>query len=143
MDEAIAKLKDAVNKLNKASNDLKVKEDKIKKAITMEEDRFKGLVTGLEKFIPGKVEDVSKVPSDTIHLPKFLAVQYTALKYYGLLANLRVTFMRAVQRSPNVTREAIINAVLLSAKADVTHQELEGIYDVLVKYSEGLKNLPK
>lgn len=143
LNKNIDKLRDAIEKLKKGEAKVKDNFQKLTQKIVQEEGRFKDLVTQLQKIIPDKTfPDLSSIKLDVNSLPKFLADQADAIKYYGLLGQLRVTYLRALQRSPNVTREAIISAVLIKAKADVTHDQLEKLWDILKQYSEGMKNLP-
>ncbi|KAI3575864.1 hypothetical protein IWW34DRAFT_852023 [Fusarium oxysporum f. sp. albedinis] len=69
-------------------------------------------------------------------LDKCLADQQLALTQFSLLIQLRNTYVKALKRNPNVTKDTIINAVLLTAPDWVTYDMLESIWtQVLAKYS--------
>ena len=142
LQEQINKLNDALNTLNKFQSDLTGKFDKLNGVIISEEGRFKGIATALQAIIPYMgAQNWQDLPSDRNAIGQYIAAQSQALKYYGLMSQLRITYLKAKERAPTASREAIISVVLMSAKADVTHEELEGLWDILAQYSEGMKDV--
>ncbi|KAL6918685.1 hypothetical protein ACHAP8_010669 [Fusarium lateritium] len=75
------------------------------------------------------------------NLDKCLEYQQLALTQFSLLTQLRDTYVKALKRNPNVGKDAVINAVLISAPDWVTSDLLEEIWtDVLAKYSNLIAN---
>jgi hypothetical protein len=101
-------------------------------------------VNDLQKVIPYKnAASWLQLATDLAALPQFLAAQTQALRYYGLLSQLRITYLGAKERSPNADKDTIISAVLLRAKAEVTHEELEEMWNILARYSTGMQDVTK
>ena len=142
LDDQISKLNTAVGQLNVAKQKLDAQFSKLQTVATQEQQRFKGVVNDLQRVIPYKSADAwQQLPADLTALPKYLAAQMEALRYYGLLSQLRLTYLKALERSSKVDKEAIITAVLLGAKAEVTHDQLEDLWAILEKFSTGMKAL--
>jgi len=140
LDSQINSLRDAVNKLQAANDNLNKKFKQLQGVALKEEARFKGLAVALQAIIAYKnAPSWAQLPVDINSIPTYLADQSEALRFYGLLGQLRVTYLRAKERSPKVSKEAIIQAVLLQAKADVTYDQLEALWDVLAKFSSGMR----
>ena len=142
LDDQIGKLNAAVEKLRSADTDLNDKLSKLQGVAVDEEKRFHGIVNDLQKVIPYKNADSwLQLATDLAALPLFLAAQTQALRYYGLLSQLRVVYIGAKERSPKADKETIISVVLFRAKAEVTHEELEKLWDILARYSTGMQGL--
>jgi hypothetical protein len=97
LDKSIRKLHDALQKLDK--NDVDQALNKIKAKIVEEESRFRSLVVELQKIIPKDFPDLAGLPFSPHSIPKFLADQSDALRFYGLLGQLRVTYLRSIERT--------------------------------------------
>ena len=141
LDDQIGKLNSAVEKLRSADADLNDKLSKLQGVAVDEEKRFHGIVNDLQKVIPYKnAGSWLQLATDLAALPQFLAAQTQALRYYGLLSQLRVTYLGAKERAPKADKDTIISAVLLRAKAEVTHEELEELWNILARYSTGMQD---
>jgi hypothetical protein len=138
----IDKLNDALSKLRGFQNDLNDKFNNLHGVILGEEARFKGIVSALQSVIPNdSAGSWQQLAVDVSVIAQYLDAQTAALTFYGLLSRLRITYLRAKERAPTASKEAIISAVLISAKADVTHEKLEQLWDILQQYSDGMKDV--
>ncbi|KAJ4349106.1 hypothetical protein N0V95_004887 [Ascochyta clinopodiicola] len=138
----IDKLNDALNKLRAFQSELRDKFNKLNSVVTEEEARFKGITKALQDVIPyGPSGAWQSLQSDASAITQYLDAQTAALTFYGLLSQLRITCLRAKERAPTASKEAIISAVLISAKADVSHEQLEKLWDILQQYSDGMKDV--
>jgi hypothetical protein len=80
-------------------------------------------------------------PASLDSLDKCLADQQLAITQFSLLIQLRDTYVKAIKRNPNVSKETVINAVLISAPDWVDYNTLELIWtEVLAKYSDLIAN---
>ncbi|KAJ4310224.1 hypothetical protein N0V94_008550 [Neodidymelliopsis sp. IMI 364377] len=138
----IDKLNEALGKLRVFQTNLNNKFGKLNGTIIEEETRFKGIVKALHDIIPSNSSGAwESLPIDSSVVSQYLDAQVAALTFYGLLSQLRITYLRAKERAPTASKEAIISAVLMSAKADVSHEQLEGLWDILQQYSDGMKDV--
>ncbi len=100
LDDQIAKLNSAVEKLRNADANLTTKLLKLQGVAVNEEKRFRGIVNDLQKVIPYKnAGSWLQLPTDLAALPQFLAAQTEALRYYGLLSQLRIVYLGAEEQS--------------------------------------------
>jgi hypothetical protein len=144
LDDQIAKLNSAVEKLRTADANLTTKLSQLQGVAVNEEKRFHGIVSDLQKVIPYKnAGGWLQLAIDLAALPQFLAAQMEVLRYYGLLSQLRIVYLGAKERSPEADKDAIISAVLLRAKAEVTYDQLAELWDILARYSTGMQGLSK
>jgi hypothetical protein len=140
LNDQISKLNTAINQLDDFQTKLRNKFDSLNAPIVTEENRFRGVVIALQAIMPYQLaQDWQGLPVDEKAIGQYLAAQMAALRYYGLMSQLRITYLKAKERAPTASKEAIISAVLVRAKADVTHGDLEKLWDVLQKYSNGMK----
>ncbi|KAM3064912.1 hypothetical protein ACMFMG_011261 [Clarireedia jacksonii] len=138
----IDKLNNALSKLRGFQNDLTEKFRSLNGFVINEETRFKGIVRALQDVIPCSSAGAWQyLPTDSSAIPQYLDAQTAALTFYGLLSQLRLTYLKAKERSPTVSKEAIIMAVEISAKGDITHEDLEKLWDILQQYSDGMKDV--
>jgi hypothetical protein len=138
----IDKLNDVLNKLRGFQSDLNNKGNQLHGVVIDEENRFKAIVAALQIVIPNpSAGSWTSLPVDSSVIDQYLDAQTPALTFYGLLSQLRITYLRAKERAPTASKEAIISAVLMKAKADVTHDDLEKLWDILAKYSDGMNDV--
>lgn len=138
----IDKLNDALSKLKGFQNDLHDKSNTLNGVVLGEEARFKGIVSALQNVIPNdSAGSWQQLAVDVTAIAHYLDAQTAALTFYGLLSQLRITYLRAKERAPTASKEAIISAVLISAKADVTHEKLEQLWNILQEYSDGMRDV--
>ncbi|EWZ80764.1 hypothetical protein IWW34DRAFT_879511 [Fusarium oxysporum f. sp. albedinis] len=138
----IDKLNDALNKLKSFQYDLNTKFNQLHGVTIDEENRFKGIVSAIQSVIPNDSSGAwQSLPTDSNAIADYVDAQTAALKFYGILAQLRITYLRAKERAPTAPKEAIIAAVVMMAKADVSHEDVEKLWDILIKYSDGMKDV--
>lgn len=71
------------------------------------------------------------------NLDTCLADQQLALDQFSILTQLRTAYVKGLKRNPNVKKDDILNAVLLTAPDWVDYPLLDSIWtDVLAKYSD-------
>lgn len=76
-------------------------------------------------------------PATLASLDQCLADQQLAITQFSLLIQLRNTYVKAIHRNPNVVKDTVINAVLLTAPDWVNYDTLALMWtEVLAKYSD-------
>ncbi len=111
----------------------------LKDNIVKEENRFLNIVTELRKQISEPIFDW-RYETGIENLPQFIVAQHGAVRQYGLLPTLRSTYKNALERNPDVTKDLIIGAILITAPAEVTKELLEKYWDILAENSDLIKN---
>ncbi|GKU23108.1 hypothetical protein FLAG1_08811 [Fusarium langsethiae] len=138
----IDKLNDALMTLQGYQRDLNNKANQLHGVVIDEENRFKGIVSTLQSVIPNpSAQTWTAIPVDSTVIDQYLDAQTAALTFYGLLSQLRITYLRAKERSPTASKDAIISAVLIKAQEDITYSDLEKLWDILVKYSDSMQDI--
>lgn len=75
------------------------------------------------------------------NLDTCLADQQLAITQFSLLIQLRDTYVKAVKRNPHISKDTVINAVLLTAPEWVDYNLLDQMWSqVLAKYSDMIAN---
>jgi hypothetical protein len=142
LQDQIDKLNDALTSLRGFQRDLNNKANQLHGVVIDEENRFKGIVSTLQSVVPNpSAETWTALPVDSRVIGQYLDAQTAALTFYGLLSQLRITYLKAKERSPTVSKDAIISAVLIRAQEDITYGDLEQLWDVLVQYSDSMQDI--
>lgn len=103
LDDQISKLNTVVGQLNDSKKKLDDQLARLQAVGTQEEQRLKGVLNDLQRVIPYKnAATGQQQPIDLTVLPKYLAAEMEALRYYGLLSQLRLTYLKALERSSKV-----------------------------------------
>lgn len=139
----IDKFTQAVYTLKKFLHDLDEKFVQLDRVILQEEKRYIGIESSMQAVIPYRGAQLwPQLRLGSLALPTCIAAQSSALRHFGLLATLRVTYIRCIERNPLMTRDQIISVVEKTAKTNVTRQDIEDLWVILEEYSVGMKNLP-
>jgi len=137
------KLKDSLNLVNVYLDTVNNKTNELKTKAVEQLTLFKNISSRMTILLPVDHKPVYDYSFESKYenLDKCIAAQYTALKQFGCLMQLRTTYEMALKRNPNVTKDTIINAVLLTQPGWVDYDLLLKIWDqVLAKYSTLMKN---
>ena len=140
LDNEIRDIEQTLVKLKKNYATISAKETELEHLIEKKEITFISLMSDLSKIAPPPFVWPHH-PSLTT-LSDFIGAQTHALHYYGMLVKLRNTFMAASQRTPNPSKNAVIEHVLMSASSDITQQTLEQYWDVLARHSNSMNQAP-
>ena len=104
---------------------------------------FKNIATGMTKLLPDGHKPTFSVdfPATLESLDTCLADQNLAITQFSLLLQLRNTYVNALARNPKVTKDTVVNAVLLTSPLWCTYDMLSQMWDqVLAKNSTLMKN---
>ncbi|KAM3064913.1 hypothetical protein ACMFMG_011260 [Clarireedia jacksonii] len=104
---------------------------------------FKKVATEMEALLPTGHKPTFQVdfPATVDSLDKCLAAQQLAIEQFSLLIQLRNTYVKALKRNPNITKDVVISSVLITAPDWVDYNLLDLIWtEVLAKYSDLMKN---
>jgi flagellar hook-basal body complex protein FliE len=104
---------------------------------------FQAIASEMERLLPVGHKPTFQVdfPATLDSLDTCLDNQQKALVEFKLLVNLRNKYVDALNRNPNVTKDAVVNAVLFDSPTWVTYELLDSIWtEVLAKYSDMMKN---
>lgn len=137
LDASIAKLQDTLGKLRQRQAEVNQASDQLNEAITNGIQVFRGVLGQLSSIQdPGFTCDWEAIPEN---LARTIAAQTRAVRFYGPLVDLRTTYLRALQRSPTVSKQQVIEHVLDVSKSDVTEPLLERYWAVLAQNSTGMQ----
>lgn len=138
LDEALSKLKDKMKIVNGYLTTVNNKSTELTNKSVSQIKTFKDVTAGMTALLPpGHKPTFNASFPDTIEsLDKCVAAQQAAIAQFSLLAQLRTTYVNAVNNHRNPSKAGCIGAVLLSAPQWVTEDILNSIWDnVLAKYS--------
>lgn len=104
---------------------------------------FKNIATGMYNLLPAghKPTFITDFPDTLDSLDTCLSQQALAISQYSILMQLRVDYINAKRRNPQVTKSTVIGITLDTCPLWVTQQMLEDMWDqVLAKYSTEMTN---
>jgi hypothetical protein len=133
LDKQIDKIQGTLNKLYASRTKVQQQQTRLTQGIGQQEQTFISLVNDLSRLVQPNFTVPSQV--DANQISAFIGAQSRALRFYGPLVDLRNTYLKAMQRQQQVTKEQVIEHVLLISKQDVTQQILEQYWTILARHS--------
>ncbi|MEM7111715.1 MAG: hypothetical protein AAF614_04735 [Chloroflexota bacterium] len=139
LDDLIAKLQTAVNKAQSFSDQVTKKINTVKENVVTQEKLFINLVYELDKLKPATF--TYQYPTNWNNQLNFVIAQQQAVQEYSVLIDLRQYYLRAIARHQDATKQTIIEHYMDSAPESVTQADVEQYWDILAKYSDGMKKI--
>ncbi|KAJ4349105.1 hypothetical protein N0V95_004886 [Ascochyta clinopodiicola] len=143
LQKMLDQLDDKIKIVNKFLATVTVKSDEIDNKTKEGISTFQKVATEMKELLPTghKPTFQTDFPATLESLDICLADQQLAITQFSLLIQLRDTYVKAIKRDPHITKDKVINAVLLSAPDWADYDLLELIWtEVLAKYSKNMAN---
>jgi len=143
LDDQIDKLTDQLKIVQTFKDTVDAKAKELNGHEVDEMNRFMNICTSMKTLLPAGHTINFDYQFDAVpaNIDKFITAQNNALNTFSLLMQLRTTYVNAKKRNPHVTKDVVVNNVLLTAPDWVTYDLLVAMWDqVLAKYSTLMKD---